>query len=419
MTIDTLDALETRDPADRERDLMGRLPQLIALAQRAPGWQRILGGIDPASIDSRAALASLPITRKSDLKTLQKDPMPFGALNTTPLSAMSRIFISPGPIFDPEGRGQDWWRFARPMYAGGVRNGGLLQNCFSYHFTPAAFMVEGGAARIGSAVIPAGAGQTEMQVQAMADLRPDTYVGTPSFLRIIIEKAREMGADISSVKNAVMGAEALPQSLRAWFQENGVPNVIQTYASADIGSIAYETMSDGAVNPGMVLDEDLIVEIVRPGSGEPVAPGDTGEVVVTSFNPDYPLIRFATGDMSALLVDAPPSKCGRTNSRIKGWMGRADQTTKVRAMFVHPSQVDNIVRRHPEVLKARLVVSGRMANDAMTLHCEVAGQPATELSEAIVESIRDVTKLRGDVVFAAPGSLPVDGKVIEDARDYT
>ena len=419
MTIDTLDALETRDPLERERDLMARLPQLVALAKSAPGWQRILDGIDPASIDSRAALATLPITRKSDLKTLQRDPMPFGGLNTTPLADLSRVFISPGPIFDPEGRGKDWWRFARPLYAGGVRDGGLLQNCFSYHFTPAAFMVEGGAFRIGSAVIPAGAGQTEMQVQAMADLKPDTYVGTPSFLRIIIEKAREMGADISSVRNAVMGAEALPQSLRAWFQENGVPNVIQTYASADIGSIAYETATDGVINPGMVLDEDLIVEIVRPGSGEPVAPGDTGEVVVTSFNPDYPLIRFATGDMSALLVDAPPSKCGRTNSRIKGWMGRADQTTKVRAMFVHPSQVDNIVRRHPEVLKARLVVSGRMANDAMTLHCEVAGDVTPALAAAIVESIRDVTKLRGEVAFGAPGSLPADGKVIEDARDYT
>lgn len=419
MTFDTLDALETRNPVERERDLMARLPQLVALAKRAPGWQRILDGIDPATVDSRAALAALPITRKSELKALQKDPPPFGALNTTPTSAMARVFVSPGPIYDPEGRGQDYWRFARPLYAGGVRDGGLLQNCFSYHFTPAAFMVEGGALRIGCAVIPAGSGQTEMQVQAMADLKPDTYVGTPSFLRIIIEKAREMGADISSVRNAVMGAEALPPSLRAWFQENGVPNVIQTYASADIGSIAYETVTDGVINPGMVLDEDLIVEIVRPGSGEPVAPGDAGEVVVTSFNRDYPLIRFATGDMSALLIDAAPSKCGRTNSRIKGWMGRADQTTKVRAMFVHPSQVDNIVRRHPEVLKARLVVSGRMANDAMTLHCELAGAASPELAAAIVKSIREVTKLRGEVVFAGAGSLPADGKVIEDARDYT
>jgi len=329
------------------------------------------------------------------------------------------VYVSPGPIYDPEGRGRDWWRFSRPMYAAGVRAGGLLQNCFSYHFTPAAFMVEGGAARIGCAVIPAGAGQTEMQVQAMADLRPDTYIGTPSFLRIIIEKAREMGADISSVKHALMGAEALPESLRTWFRDNGVPHVYQTYASADIGSIAYETETAGALNPGMVVDEDVILEIVRPGTGEPVAPGDIGEIVVTLFNQDYPLIRFATGDMSALLVDAPASACGRTNVRIKGWMGRADQTTKVRAMFVHPAQVVNITRRHPEILKARLVVTGRMANDVMTLHCEVAQPLAQAQVDAIVASIRDVTKLRGEVKIEAQGALPDDGKVIEDSRDYS
>jgi phenylacetate-CoA ligase len=305
------------------------------------------------------------------------------------------------------------------MYAAGIRSGGLLQNCFSYHFTPAAFMVEGGAARIGCAVIPAGAGQTEMQVQAIADLRPDTYVGTPSFLRIIIEKAREMGADISSIERALMGAEALPESLRSWFEQNGVPHVFQTYASADVGSMAYETETGGKRNPGMVLDEDILLEIVRPGSGEPVAPGDIGEVLVTLFNKDYPLIRFATGDMSALLVDAPPSPCGRTNHRIKGWMGRADQTTKVRAMFVHPSQVANIARRHREIVKARLVVSGSMANDVMTLHCEVEGEPAASMAQAIINSIREVTKLRGEVRFATPGSLPDDGLVIEDVRDYS
>jgi phenylacetate-CoA ligase len=419
MTPDTLDALETRDPAERERELMMRLPQLIAAAQAAPGWGSILDGIDASAIDNREALAALPITRKFDLKGLQRAAPPFGGLNATPLGQLSRVFMSPGPIFDPEGRGVDWWRFARPMYAAGIRNGGLIQNCFSYHFTPAAFMVEGGAARIGCAVIPAGAGQTEMQVQAIAELRPDTYVGTPSFLRIIIEKAREMGADISSIRQAMMGAEALPESLRSWFQENGIPQVFQTYASADIGSIAYETRSGGKLNPGMVLDEDVILEIVRPGSGEPVAPGDIGEVVITLFNKDYPLIRFATGDMSALLVDTPPSPCGRTNSRIKGWMGRADQTTKVRAMFVHPSQVDNVVRRHPEILKARLVVSGSMANDVMTLYCEVEGRPGPEMEQAIVKSIREVTKLRGDVRFGAPGSLPADGLVIVDMRDYS
>ncbi|MES2757939.1 MAG: AMP-binding protein [Pseudomonadota bacterium] len=419
MTGHTLDELETREPEARERDLMARLPQLVARAQQAPGWGRILAGVDAAGVDSRAALAALPITRKSDLKSLQQNALPFGGLAATPAGQLRHIYVSPGPIYDPEGRGRDWWRFSRPMYAAGVRAGGLLQNCFSYHFTPAAFMVEGGAARIGCTVIPAGAGQTEMQVQAMVDLRPDTYVGTPSFLRIIIEKAREMGADISSVQHALMGAEALPESLRAWFRDNGVPHVFQTYASADIGSIAYETASDGAINPGMVVDEDVIVEIVRPGTGEPVAPGDTGEIVVTLFNHDYPLIRFATGDMSALLVDAPASGCGRTNVRIKGWMGRADQTTKVRAMFVHPAQVANITRRHPAIVKARLVVSGRMANDEMTLHCEVAQPLAPEQVEAIVASIRDVTKLRGQVKLEAPGALPDDGKLIDDQRDYS
>ncbi|HEY0062456.1 MAG TPA: AMP-binding protein [Telluria sp.] len=419
MTVDTLDALERRDPQVRERDLMTRLPQLLARAQSAPGWAAILDGVDPARVNSRAALAELPITRKADLKALQKQAMPFGGLAATPIGQLGRVFVSPGPIFDPEGRGPDWWRFARPMYAAGIRAGGLLQNCFSYHFTPAAFMVEGGAARIGCAVIPAGSGQTEMQVQAIVDLRPDTYVGTPSFLRIIIEKAREMDADISCLQRAMMGAEALPESLRAWFRDHGVPHVFQTYASADIGSVAYETASDGVLNPGMMLDEDVILEIVRPGSGEPVAPGDVGEIVVTLFNQDYPLIRFATGDMSALLIDTPPSKCGRTNERIRGWLGRADQTTKVRAMFVHPSQVDNITRRHPEILKARMVVSGRMANDVMTLRCEVRNTPSPEKQALIIASIREVTKLRGEVEFVARGALPSDGLLIEDVRDYS
>ena len=417
MTSITLDALETRAPDERERDLLARLPGLIARAQQAPGWARILDGVDPAQITSRAALAALPVTRKSDLKALQDAAPPFGGLAATPTKDMAHVFMSPGPIFDPEGRGQDWWRFARPMYAAGVRAGGLLQNCFSYHFTPAAFMVESGAARIGCGVIPAGTGQTEMQVQAMAALRPDTYVGTPSFLRIIIEKAREGGADISSVQQALVGAEALPESLRNWFREHGVPHVFQTYASADVGSIAYETATGGVLDPGMVLDEEVLLEIVRPGTGELVAPGDIGEVVVTLFNDDYPLIRFATGDLSALLLGELPGV--RTNSRIKGWMGRADQTTKVRAMFVHASQVQNIVRRHPEILKARLVVSGQMANDSMTLQCEVAGTPDPALEAAIAASIREVTKLRADVAFVAPGTLPDDGKVIEDARDYS
>ncbi|NGZ83460.1 phenylacetate--CoA ligase family protein [Duganella aceris] len=418
---DTLDNLESRPPEQRERELMARLPQLVARAKAAAGWSRILRDVNATDIHSRAALATLPVTRKSALHALQKGQPPFGGLNTTPVAQLGRVFMSPGPIFDPEGRGKDWWRFARPMYAAGVRPGGLLQNCFSYHFTPAAFMVEGGAARIGCTVIPAGSGQTELQVQAISELRPDTYVGTPSFLKIIIEKARELGTDIGSIKHAMLGAEALPESLREWFAAHGVPHVLQMYASADIGSIAYETSSGGVRVPGMVLDEDVILEIVRPGSGDPVPDGEIGEVVVTVFNPDYPLIRFATGDLSAILTGADASPCGRTNIRIKGWMGRADQTTKVRAMFVHPSQVHEVTRRHPEIVKARLVVSGSMAQDVMTLHCEVAepdGAGAADLGASIVESIRDLTKLRGEVVFAAVGSLPGDGKVIDDVRDY-
>ncbi|MFZ6768287.1 phenylacetate--CoA ligase family protein [Undibacterium sp. Di26W] len=412
---DYLDALETRNPQSREQTLMHSLPQLIAHAQTATGWAGILAGVSAADIHSRSSLAQLPVTRKSDLKDLQKKSLPFGGLNTTSPHQMGRIFMSPGPIFDPEGRGPDWWRFARPMYAVGLRSGHLLQNCFSYHFTPAAFMVESAAARLGCAVIPAGIGQTEMQVQAMAELRPDAYIGTPSFLKIIIEKALDMGADISSVQRAIVGAEALPPSLRKWLQEHGVAQVLQIYATADIGNIAYESMTDGQVNPGMVLDEDLILEIVRPGTGDLVSEGEVGEIVITSFNPDYPLIRFGTGDMSAILPGMSP--CGRSNQRIKGWLGRADQTTKVKGMFVHPSQVAEVVKRHPEISKARLVVTGEMANDAMTLHCE-SRDHSPALKAAIIDSLRDITKLRADALFVVEASLPNDGKVIDDARKY-
>ena len=410
-----LDALETRNPQSREQALMTRLPQLIAQAQTASGWAMILQGTTAADIKSRHTLAQLPVTRKSDLKNLQKQSLPFGGLNTTPNNQLQRIFMSPGPIYDPQGRGQDWWRFSRALHAAGLRAGDLLQNCYSYHFTPAAYMVESAALKLGCVVIPAGSGQTELQVQAMAELRPDAYIGTPSFLKIIIEKSLELGADISSVQRAVVGAEALPPSLRKWLQEHGVPHVLQMYASADIGNIAYETETDGKVNPGMLIDEDLILEIVRPGTGDVVPEGEVGEVVITSFNPDYPLIRFGTGDMSAIFPGISP--CGRTNTRIKGWLGRADQTTKVKGMFVHPSQVADILRRHPEITKARLVVTGEMANDAMTLHCETA-TPSENLKQAMVLNIREITKLRGDVKFVVMGSLPNDGKVIDDARKY-
>ena len=414
---DFYDALESRDPAAREHDLFSALPSLLSRAQKVPGWSTILKGVDAAAITSRSALAHLPVTRKSELKDLQKSALPFGGLTTTATGKLSRIFMSPGPLFDPEGKGDDWWRYARPLHALGLRSGHLIQNCFAYHFTPAGLMVEGGAIKLGCPVIPAGIGQTEMQVQAMSLLKPTAYVGTPSFLKIIIEKALELGEDISSVKYALVGAEALPPSLRGWLIEHGVPHVLQTYGSADIGNIAYETLSNGQVNPGMVLDETLILEIVRPGTGEPVTEGEVGEVVITSFNPDYPLLRFATGDLSAVLSGTSP--CGRTNTRLKGWMGRADQTTKIRAMFVHPSQVADILKRHPQILKGRLVVSGEMGNDQMTLQCEVADPTsASNDTDAIIASIRDVTKLRGEVKLVAAGSLPNDGKVIEDARSY-
>ena len=411
------DALESRDPHGREKELLAALPALIQRAQAAAAWSTILSGVTANDINSREALAQLPVTRKSELKTLQSASPPFGGLATTATRDLSRIFMSPGPIFDPEGRGVDWWRFARPLHALGVRRGDLIQNCFAYHFTPAGLMVEGGAIKLGCPVIPAGTGQTEMQVQAMSLLRPRVYTGTPSFLKIIIEKAQEMGEDISSVECALVSAEALPPSLRQWLNAHGVPNVLQTYGSADIGNIAYETMTEGQVNPGMVLDETLLLEIVRPGTGDPVPVGEVGEIVITSFNPDYPLIRFATGDMSAVLPEASP--CGRTNTRIKGWMGRADQTTKVRAMFVHPSQVADIARRHGAIIKARLVITGEMANDQMSLHCEVADPAALAgETEAIAATIRDITKLRGEVRLVAAGTLPNDGKVIEDARSY-
>lgn len=414
---DFFDQQEQLDPARREADLMARLPSLIALAQTAPGWATILQGVQAAEVNNRAALAALPITRKSSLMDLQKQIHPFGGLNATPVKEMRRLFMSPGPIFEPQGQGRDWWRFARPLHSLGVRRGHIIQNCFSYHFTPAAYMVEGAAHLIGCPVIPAGTGNTELQIQAMQALRPDVFVGAPSFLRIILAKAKELGADISCLKMALLSAEALPPSLREHFRQHGISNVMQTYGTADIGNIAYESTTDGTLNQGMIVDEELIVEIVHPGTGEVVDAGEIGEVVVTSFNQDYPLVRFATGDLSRILPEQ--STCGRSNTRIAGWLGRADQTTKVRGMFVHPSQVQEIAQRHPEILKARLVVSGQMSNDHMVLHCEVADNDQMNNVDAIIASIRDVTKLRGSVQFEVIGSLPNDGKVISDERSYT
>jgi phenylacetate-CoA ligase len=409
------DSLETRPAAQREAELMEALPAQVAHAQQATtAFAAILAGVDAARVRSREALARLPVTRKHELLQRQQAQRAtdafggFSALVRGP--AMPRIFASPGPIYEPDGTPHDYWRLGRALFAAGFRSGELVHNAFSYHMTPGAFLMESGAHAVGCTVFPAGVGQTEQQLQAIAELRPSCYTGTPSFLRILVEKAQESGSDISSLRKGLVGGEAFPPSLRDWFLDRGL-HVYQSYATADLGLIAYETSS----REGMVIDEGVIVEIVRPGTGDPVAPGEVGEVVVTTLNPAYPLIRFGTGDLSAVLPGEDPT--GRTNARLRGWLGRADQTTKIRGMFVHPGQVADIARRFPEIVKARLVVSGEMANDVMTFKVEAAA-PAQGLDARIGEAVRDVTKLRADVLLVQPGSLPNDGKVIEDARSY-
>jgi phenylacetate-CoA ligase len=406
------DTLETRDPEEREREQLARLPHQIAHAKaNAPAFARVLAGIEPDAIATREALAHIPVTRKSELVELQKSNRPFGGLAATRWGDATRVFASPGPIYEPEGRAADYWRLARALYAAGFRRGDLVHNCFSYHFTPAGSMLETGAHALGCTVFAGGIGQSEQQVQAMAHLKPDGYVGTPSFLKIILDKADELGVELPSLTKALVSAEPFPPSLRDAWSARGIAGY-QVYATADVGTIAYETPA----REGLVVDEGVLVEIVRPGTGDPVAPGDVGEVVVTLLqNVDYPLIRFGTGDLSAILPGLSP--CGRTNLRIKGWMGRADQTTKVKGMFVHPSQVAAIIRRHPEIVRGRLVVDNAEGTDQMMLHVEVPAHQSSR-AEAIVASIRDVTKLRGEVVFHAPGELPNDGKVIDDRRTY-
>jgi phenylacetate-CoA ligase len=410
-THEHFDALETRDPAARERELFAALPAHLEHAKaRAPGLARILADVDPRAVTSRTALARLPVTRKSDLAELQAGAMPFGGLTAVPTGELARVFVSPGPLYDPEGREPDYWRMARALHAAGFRKGDLVHNTFSYHLTPAGSMLESGARALGCAVIPAGGGQTEQQVAVMAALRPNGYTGTPSFLRILLEKAAELRQDVSSIKKALVSAEALPPSLRKAIADLGV-DALQCYASADLGLIAYESVA----KEGMIVDEGVIVEIVRPGTGDPVPEGEVGEIVVTTFNRTYPLIRFGTGDLSAVLAGASP--CGRTNMRIKGWMGRADQRTKVRGMFVTPQQIAEVVRRHAEIKRARLVVTSVDNRDAMTLRCEAAGG-GDALVQSVVSTLHTVTQLRGEVALVAVGSLPNDGKVIEDARTY-
>jgi phenylacetate-CoA ligase len=420
-TLDTFDDLETRDPAQREAALLAALPSQLRAARATASAGALLAGVDPAAVTTRAALAQLPVTRKHELLERQKAARaaggdPFGGFSAIGWRGQGaarparRVFQSPGPIYEPEGERADYWRFGRALFAAGFRAGDLVHNSFSYHLTPAGSMMETGALALGCTVFAGGVGHTELQLQAMAELRPQAYAGTPSFLRIALEKADELGIALPSLTKASVGGEAFPPALRDWLAARGV-HAYQSYGTADVGLIAYET----AAREGLVLDEGVIVEIVRPGTGEPVPDGEVGEVVVTPLNPDYPLIRFGTGDLSAVLPGRCPS--GRTNTRIRGWLGRADQTAKVRGMFVHPSQVAEVLRRHPELGRARLIIEGEMANDRMTLHAEATARPEG-LAQAVAQTLREVTKLRGEVVLAAPGALPNDGKVIEDARRY-
>jgi phenylacetate-CoA ligase len=421
VTTDFFDPLEQRDPAAREAALMAALPGVLRAAKRdAPAMGALLAGVDPDAVTHRAALAALPVTRKSELLARQREAVaaggsPFGGFSALGWAARPaarparKVFQSPGPLYEPEGPAADYWRMARAMHAAGFRAGDLVHCSFSYHLTPAGSMMETGAQALGCTVVPAGVGQTELQLQAIAELRPQAYAGTPSFLKILGDKAAETGSDIGSIRKALVSGEAFPPSLRELLRGRGIEGY-QCYATADLGLIAYET----AAREGLLVDEGVIVEIVRPGTGEPVPDGEVGEVVVTTLNADYPLVRFGTGDLSAMLPGLCPT--GRTAPRIRGWLGRADQTTKVRGMFVHPGQVAEVLRRHPGAGRGRLVIEGTVADERMTLHVESAGDDGLEA--ALATALRDVTKLRGEVRRVAPGSLANDGKVIEDARRY-
>ena len=402
------DDLEIRDPAVRLREMFASLGGHIARAKEAPGWARHLSGVDPKSVTSPEALAKLPVLRKSDISALQKEHPPFGGLNVTHATKAKRLLMSPGPIFEPEGEGRDWWGAARACFAAGFRNGDIVHNSFAYHLTPGGFILESGAHAVGCAVIPGGVGNTEQQLEAIAHYKPSGYIGTPDFLKILLDTAEKTGKDASSFKRALVSGAALPVSLRDELRRRGL-SVLQCYATAELGVIAYESVA----GESMVVNETVIVEIVRPGTGDPVPVGDVGEIVVTSFNPDYPMVRLGTGDLSALVPGISP--CGRTNTRIKGWMGRADQTAKVKGMFVHPKQVAEVAARHPELKRLRLVVDRNAEQDTMTLLAECA--PANDaLESAVAATLQSVTKLKGAVKLMAPGTLPNDGKLIADER---
>jgi phenylacetate-CoA ligase len=405
---DHYDALETRSPAERNADLFARLPDVVRAAMAAPGHAARFTGIDPASVTSRAALATLPVLRKSDLPALQKASLPFGGFIPTPIGSFSRLFNSPGPIFEPETAIPDPWRGARALFAAGFRPGDIVLNTFSYHLTPGGFIFDSAARALGCAIIPAGPGNTEQQFELIEAYRPVAYTGTPDFLKILLDAGETAGRDVSSIKRALVSGAAFPKSLQEEMKSRGI-DAYQTYAAAEFGFIAYETAS----REGLIVNEDLIMEIVRPGTNEPVPDGDVGEIVVTSLNRQIPWVRLALGDLSAVLT--APSPCGRTNMRIKGWMGRADQTTKVKGMFVRPEQIAEIGKRHPELGRLRLVVTRDRELDVMTLSAETA-TPADALRDAVASTLRAVTKLQGNVTLVASGSLPNDGKAISDER---
>lgn len=402
------DTRETRDSAAREADLFARLPDLLRAAMQAPAYAERLTGIDPAAITDRAALATLPVLRKSDLPALHKAALPFGGFISARSGSFGRLFTSPGPIFEPESTHADPWRGARALYAAGFRPGDVILNTFSYHLTPGGFIFDSSARALGCAVIPAGPGNAEQQFELIEAYRPVGYSGTPDFLKILLDAGDTAGRDLSSLKIALVSGAAFPPSLQKEIATRGV-DALQAFGTADLGIVAYET----AARDGMVVNEDIIFEIVTPGTGEPVADGDVGEIVVTSLDPEHPWIRLALGDLTATLPGT--SACGRTNTRIKGWMGRADQTTKVKGMFVRPEQVAEIAKRHPELGRLRLVVSRLGENDAMTLRAECAA-PSDVLREAVAATLQSVAKLKGAVELAQPGSLPNDGKAIADER---
>ena len=405
------DKLETRSADERAAAQFAALRAQIEHVQKStPAYRESLAGVDAGAITDATAFSRLPLTRKSELIELQRKQRPFGGYTANNMPQHSHVFASPGPIYEPGFAVPDFWRFARSLFAAGFRPGDLVHNTFSYHLVPAGQMLDSGAQALGCAVIPAGVGQTELQVQTIADLEPNAYVGTPSFLKIILEKADEMGSDVSSISKALVTGEALPPPLRDGFDARGI-GVQQCYATADLGLIAYES----SAQEGLIIDEGVYVEIVRPGSGDLGDEGEVGEVVVTNLGREYPLLRFATGDLSAVLPGASP--CGRSNLRIKGWMGRADQTAKVRGMFIHPEQVDRVVKRHPEITKARLVVDWVDQADQITLRCE-SSAAGDDLAAAIATSIREICKVRGEAEIVAPGSLPNDGKIIDDIRQY-